>query len=84
MPNLTQPPIRFKSLEEANRYIKELHRDLERVTNRVPANKDDYQLGTFTDRRDLTTALTTAQLQAAVQTLIDDLKRLGLLNVKRT
>lgn len=27
--NLTQPPLEFTSLEQANRYLVELHRDIE-------------------------------------------------------
>lgn len=81
--SLTSVPDAFATLEEANDYLRKLHRDLEQVTRQFPINKSPFALGTFSDRRDASTVLSTAQLQELVQTLINDLKRNGTLNATR-
>lgn len=84
MPTLPSPPNDFKNVTQIAQYLGELHRALEVELNVVPPNKDNYLLGTFTNRVDLSSSLTTAQLQEVVATLIDHLKRSGLLNANRS
>lgn len=77
-PRLPSPPTNIDPFV-AN-YLNELVRALQFEFSQQSSNKDPYDTGAVpSTARDLSAVLTTSQLQEVVKTVIQDLKRQGIL-----